>query len=66
MFALTWNPFWHFLANHIVCSVWLPMYMYVNKAGGFFEVQNLVCLFKGNYFELHNIEFFKTCKCFSL
>jgi len=24
-----------------------------------FEVQNLVCLFKGNYFELHNIDFFK-------
>jgi len=42
-------------------------YVHVRKQSWrVFEVQNLVRLFKGNYFELHNIEFFETCKCYSL
>ena len=35
--------------------------MYVNTAWWALEIQNLVCLFKCNYFELPNIEFLKEC-----
>ena len=59
MFALTWNPFWHFLVSSHT-SYRMIIYVHVRKQRWqVFEVQNLVSLFNGNYFELHNIDFFK-------
>ena len=40
--------------------------MYVNTAWQALEIQKLVCLFKCNYFEGHNIEFLKTCTFYRL
>jgi len=52
--------------SQVVRIVCLSIYMYVNTAWRALEVQNQVCLFKYNYFELHNTEFLKTCTFYRL
>ena len=55
------NPIFALLSLcHSTCPV--IIYIHVCKHSmAALEVQSIVCLFKCNYFEVHKIEFLKTC-----